>query len=134
MLEEFVYPHLQRHFSLAHEYGIKVMFHSCGAVREIIPDLINLGVDILNPLQANAKGMAPDELKKEFGGKLCFHGSLDTQRTLPFGTEEEVRREVRDRVETLSPGGGFILSPAHNFQKNTPLANIIAMYDEAVRE
>ncbi len=131
MLEEFVYPHLRKHFSLAREYGIKVMFHSCGAVREIIPDLIELGVDILNPLQTGSAGMDPAGLKKEFGGSLCFHGSLDTQQTLPFGSEEDVREEVRERIETLSPGGGFILAPAHNFQKNVPLENILSVYETA---
>lgn len=134
MLEEFVYPHLERHFSLAHEYGIKVMFHSCGAVREIIPDLIEMGVDILNPLQSGASGMEPGSLKREFGGSLCFHGSLDTQKTLPFGSEEDVREEVRERIGTLSPGGGFILAPTHNFQKNTPLENILTMYETAAWE
>ncbi len=133
MLKEFVYPHLEKHFSLAHEYGIKVMFHSCGAVREIIPDLIELGADILNPLQAGAAGMEPAGLKKEFGDRLCFHGSLDTQNTLPFGSQDDVRSEVRSRINTLSPGGGFILAPTHNFQKNIPLENIIAMYDEALK-
>ena len=131
MLGEFVYPHLKKHFSLAHEYGIKVMFHSCGAIRELIPDLIGLGVDILNPLQSGAEGMEPAGLKKEFGDRICFHGSVDTQKTLPFGSEADVRAQVRDRIKTLSPGGGFILAPTHNFQINTPLENIIAVYDEA---
>ncbi len=133
MLEEFVYPHLRKHFSLAHEYGIKVMFHSCGAVREIIPELIELGVDILNPLQAGAAGMEPAGLKEEFGSSLCFHGSLDTQKTLPFGSAKDVREEVKKRIEILSPGGGFILAPTHNFQENTPLENILAMYETAIR-
>ena len=74
------------------EYGVKAMFHSCGAIREIIPDLINTGFDILNPIQVRAKGMVPAELKKEFGNKICFHGGVDVQKTMPYGTVEEVKK------------------------------------------
>lgn len=133
MLKEFVFPYLKKHFSLAHDYGIKVMLHSCGAIREIIPDLIDLGVDILNPIQVRARGMVPEELKKEFGNKLTFHGSLDIQKTLPFGSVKDVKEEVMERIKVLAPGGGFILAPTHNFQPGTPLENVLALYDTALQ-
>jgi uroporphyrinogen decarboxylase len=109
-----------------------VLFHSCGAIREIIPDVIDLGADILNPIQVRAKGMVPAELKKNYGDKLTFHGSVDIQKTLPFGSVEDVRNEVMERIKVLAPGGGFILAPTHNFQPGTPLENILALYETAL--
>ncbi len=132
MLREFVYPHLKKHFELARRHGIKVMFHSCGAVREIIPDLVELGADVLNPIQTGAGGMDPAQLKMEFGTKICLHGSIDTQRVLPFGSRQRVREETLRMISILSPGGGFILAPSHNFQANTPLENILEMYKTAL--
>lgn len=128
MLRESVFPVLKEYFDLVHRRGLKVMLHSCGAIRPIIPELIAMGVDILNPIQVRAKGMVPEELKREFGSELCFHGGVDTQQTLPFGTQEEVAREVVDRVRVLGEGGGYILAPTHNFQRGTPVENMLAMY------
>jgi uroporphyrinogen decarboxylase len=117
---------------LGHRYGAKVMLHSCGSTRLIWPDLIEAGVDIYDTVQPEAANMNPVELKKEFGDKICFHGTISTQRTLPFGSPEEVIQEVRDRIRTVGQNGGLIVAPAHNFQPDTLVANILAMYD-AVR-
>jgi len=112
----------------------KIFFHSCGAVRKVIPDLIEAGVDILNPVQVSAAGMDTAELKREFGKDLTFWGGgVDTQRVLGTGTPDEVRREVRRRIEDLKPGGGFVFAAVHNIQGNVPVENIVAMW-EAFRE
>jgi uroporphyrinogen decarboxylase len=117
---------------LGHRYGAKVMHHSCGSTKIIWPDLIEAGVDIYDTVQPEAVDMDPAQLKKEFGSKICFHGTISTQKTLPFGTPEEVRQQVKERIATVGRDGGFILAPAHNLQPDTPLENILAMYD-AVR-
>jgi len=112
----------------------KTFIHSCGSVLALIEDFIEAGFDILNPVQCSASGMEPLELKKRFGGRISFWGGgVDTQRTLPFGTPEEVKKEVRERIEIFGPGGGFIFNAIHNIQARTPLENVQAMF-EAVRE
>ena len=128
---ELVAPHHARLNQRVHELGARVMYHSCGAVRPFVPGLIGIGVDVLDVLQFSADGMDPRELKASFGDRLCFHGGMDVQTTLPFGTEDEVRRVTRERIATLGAGGGYILSPTHNIQGDTPAANVIAMYAEA---
>jgi uroporphyrinogen decarboxylase len=128
---ELVAPHHERLNRRIHELGARVMYHSCGAVRGFVPALIEIGVDVLDVLQFSAKGMDPEEIKTAFGARLCFHGGMDVQTTLPRGSREEVRRVVRERVETLSRDGGYILSPTHNIQADTPPENIVAMYQEA---
>jgi len=128
---EFIKPYLSKHIQLAKRYGVKVMLHSCGAIRELIPEFIDMGIDILNPIQVRAKGMNPAELKRKFGDKLSFHGAIDIQQTLPYGKPEDVRAEVRSRIKTLGKGGGYILCTTHNIQSDTPIENILAMYDEA---
>ncbi|HOL21505.1 MAG TPA: uroporphyrinogen decarboxylase family protein [bacterium] len=130
-IHSFILPYLKKYIKLCREYNVKVMFHSCGAIKEIIPDLIDAGFDILNPVQVRAAGMVPVELKKEFGEKICFHGGVDVQKTLPYGTVEDVRREVRERIDILGENGGYILAPTHNFQADIPVENIIAFYKEA---
>lgn len=134
MWREFISPYLKRLIDICHSGGVKFMLHSCGAIRDLIPDFISLGVDILDPIQVMAKGMEPAGLKKDFGDKICFHGGLCTQSTLPFGTPEAVRDEVLDRVATLGVGGGYIIAPSHNIQPDTSCDNILAMYDSALRE
>jgi uroporphyrinogen decarboxylase len=122
----------RRCIALAHEFGIKVMHHDDGAMSDFLPDLVELGIDILNPVQWTCPGMATGPLKARWGRQLCFHGGIENQRILPFGTPDEVRAEVRHCVDTLaSDGTGYILAPCHNIQPVTPLANILAMYDEA---
>jgi uroporphyrinogen decarboxylase len=133
MFREFVAPYLKRLIDLCHAAGLKFMAHSCGAIRPIIPDLIALGVDILDPIQVAAAGMEPAALKRDFGDRLAFHGGICTQRTLPFGTPEDVRDAVRDRIATLGAGGGYILASSHDISADTPPENVMAMYDPALR-
>ncbi len=112
----------------------KTFKHSCGAVGKFIPSFIEAGFDILNPVQCSATGMEPRHLKSEFGSAIVFWGGgVDTQKTLPFGTPEDVRREVLERCEIFAPGGGFVFNTIHNVQAGTPVANVVAMLD-AVRE
>ena len=112
----------------------KTFKHSCGSVARFIPSFIECGFDILNPVQCSAAGMEPRHLKEAYGSSLVFWGGgVDTQNTLPFGTPEQVRREVLERCEIFAPGGGFVFNAIHNIQAGTPTANVIAML-EAVRE
>ena len=104
------------------------MLHSCGSTRPIWPDLIEAGVDIYDTVQPEAANMDPAQLKEEFGAEICFHGTISTQKTLPFGSREDVVREVQQRVKTVGTNGGLILAPSHNIQPDTPLENILAMY------
>jgi len=129
MFRKFFKPALRDLINLAKEFDLKTMLHTCGAVRELIPDLIEIGLDILNPIQTRAKGMDPKKLKKEFGKDICFHGAMDVQKTLPFGTPDEIKRTVNSLIKTLGEGGGFILAPSHNLQLDIPIDNIIAMYE-----
>ncbi len=131
--KRFFAPGLRRYWATAKNYGVKVMHHSCGSIKPLIPDMIEMGLDILNPIQPGAADMAPRDLKARFGERLAFHGGIDIQRTLPFGSAADVRAEVRDRMEALAPGGGFIICTAHNIQLDTPLENILALF-EAYRE
>jgi len=109
----------------------KTFYHSCGAIADLIPDFIEAGADILNPVQCSADGMDPVMLKKTYGDKLVFWGGgMDTQKVLPFGTPEEVRQMVRDRVSIFGQGGGFVFDTIHNIQANTPIENLVAMLDE----
>jgi uroporphyrinogen decarboxylase len=124
-------PHHARLNQRIHALGARVMYHSCGAVRPFIPGLIEIGVDVLDVLQFSAHGMDPSEIKREFGERLSFHGGMDVQSTLPHGTPEEVRRVTRERIEVLGRGGGYILSPTHNVQVDTPPGNVVTMYQEA---
>lgn len=107
----------------------KTFIHSCGAVAPFIPEFIDAGFDILNPVQCSATGMDPRALKREFGRSVVFWGGgVDTQKTLPFGTPEEVYREVRERIEIFAPGGGFVFNSTHNVQSNVPTENLLAMF------
>jgi len=112
----------------------KTFIHSCGSIVALLPDIVDAGFDILNPVQCSAAGMDPRALKDRFGERIAFWGGgVDTQRTLPFGTPEEVRREVLKRIEILGRGGGFVFNTVHNVQANTPVENLVALY-EAVQE
>ena len=106
---------------------IKIAYHTDGVVYPIIPDLIEIGLDVLNPIQPQA--MDPVRLKNEYGKKLSFWGSLDIQHTLPFGTPEQVKAEVITRLKTIGRGGGLLIGPTHNIQLDTPLENFWAMVD-----
>ncbi|MBZ0287536.1 MAG: uroporphyrinogen-III decarboxylase-like protein [Anaerolineae bacterium] len=122
------FPRMRRIMDLAHESGVYVFTHSDGAIREIIPDLIEMGIDILNPIQWRCTGMEREGLKQDFGGKVVFHGGMDNQVTLPFGTPDDVRREVWENIEILGKGGGYILAPCHNIQEVSAPESIVAMY------
>ncbi len=108
---------------------VYTFFHTCGSVYDVIPDLIEVGVDILNPVQVNAANMDTKHLKKEFGKDIVFWGGIDTQRILPHGTQKEVRDEVKRRIDDLAPGGGFVLNTVHNIQADVPPENILAIWD-----
>lgn len=130
--KEFLMPHHKAMIGLCKEYGIKVFHHDDGSMRQFIPYLFEMGIDILNPIQHNCPEMDMNELKEQFGTKICFHGAVDNQSVLPFGTTEEVRQEVRRCIDALaSDKTGYILAPCHNIQSCTPIENIIAMYNEA---
>ena len=118
-----------------HEHtGWKTFCHSCGSIVALLPDMVEAGFDILNPVQCSAAGMDPRTLKDSFGERITFWGGgVDTQKTLPFGTPDEVRNEVRQRIKIFGRGGGFVFNTVHNVQANTPAENLVALY-EAVRE
>ena len=112
--------------------GIHVFLHSCGAIAPLLPDLIEIGVEIINPVQTSAKGMEPERLKHEFGKDLTFWGGgCDTQRVLPHGTERDIDEHVRRRFDILAPGGGFVFNQVHNILPNVPPQNIVAMIEAA---
>lgn len=109
----------------------KILFHSCGAVLPLISDLIDMGVDILNPVQVSAKGMDTAVLKRNFGDNLCFWGAIDTHYVLSRGSTEDVKKEVKRRIGDLAENGGYVLASVHNIQRDVPPENICAMFDSA---
>lgn len=114
--------------------GWKTFCHSCGSIIALLPDIVDAGFDVLNPVQCSAAGMDPQTLKDRFGDRITFWGGgVDTQKTLPFGAPDEVRREVRQRIEVFGHGGGFVFNTVHNVQAGTPAENLVALY-EAVRQ
>ena len=115
--------------------GMHIFFHSCGAIADILPDLIEAGVEIINPVQTSCRGMEPARLKREFGRDVTFWGGgCDTQAVLPAGTPEEIDRHVRERIEILAPGGGFVFCQVHNILPNVPPENVVAMYDAVKKD
>lgn len=130
-IHEFFLPRMKRMMDLAHSAGAHVFHHSDGAVRDILPDMIEAGIDVLNPVQWRCKGMEREGLKADFGDQIIFHGAMDNQYTIPFGTVEEVRQEVLDNLRILGEGGGYILAPCHNIQSVGPPENVVAMYETA---
>lgn len=111
---------------------IKIAWHSCGSILPIIPDFIELGLDILNPIQPLAKGMNPEYLKNEFGKDLVFFGGIDVQELLPYKSPAEIKEEISRRCEILGKDGGYIAAPAHNIQPDTPIENVYAMFDAII--
>lgn len=133
VFEQFVAPYAKEMIDCIHGLGGRVLFHSCGCIAPFIPELIRLGVDILDPIQPVGPGMQPENLKTKHGRELCFHGGLDMQKLLPHGTPEQVEAEARRYCEVLGRGGGYILSPAHLFQPDVPPENVLAVYGVKLR-
>ena len=132
MFSEFVAPYLKQMIDYIHSLGGLALFHSCGAVRPFIPELIRLGVDVLDPIQPTGPAMRPEGLKRDFGAHLSFHGGIDMQDLLPNAGAAQVAAEARRYCEVLGAGGGYILGPAHLFQPDVPPENILAVYRGAV--
>ena len=130
---EFLGEGFAEYVRIAKSHGLRIMHHTCGAVRPLIPLMVERGLDILQSLQPEAAGMEPRALKVEFGDRLAFHGGISIQRTMPYGTPDDVRDEVRERVRDLAPGGGYILCTAHNVQADVPVGNVLALL-QAYRE
>ena len=133
MFRKIVKPYLQEYYSLIHNLtDARLFLHCCGSVFTIIEDLIEIGVEVLNPVQVSASDMDPQRLKRQFGDRLCFCGGIDTQRVLPRGTPEEVREEVRRRIRELAPGGGYLLAAVHAIQPDVPPENVCTMFETAL--
>jgi len=133
MFREFVAPYLKKMIECIHGLGGRVLFHSCGLIRPFIPEFVQLGVDVLDPIQPVSTEMQPESLKSSFGDRVSFHGGLDMQRLLPLGSPAEVAKEARRYCEVLGQDGGYILAPAHLFQPAVPPENILSMYQPDVR-
>ena len=133
LFQRFLRQPLKRFYDLAHDYGCKVMQHSCGSVGDIIPWLIEDGVDLLNPIQMRAAGMELPALAQQFGGKITFHGGVDTQHTLPFGAPDDVRAQVRSYRALTRETGGYILCSSQDLIDDISEENILAMYEEELR-
>jgi len=129
--DSFFRPRIEKFYKLAHDYGALAMMHSCGSTRLLQSRLIDMGLDILDAVQPEPVGMDPEELKREFGDRLTYCGMISTQHTLPHGTVEECRAEARHRIDVIGRGGGYIFAPAHCIQPDTPVENILAIYEEA---
>ncbi|OHE66323.1 MAG: hypothetical protein A2Z99_10215 [Treponema sp. GWB1_62_6] len=131
--DEAIGPRAERIIDTIHRFGKKAFYHTDGSAPEIVDRLVGLGIDILNPIQHVCPGMERERLAKLYGGKVVFHGAVENQKVLPFGTPDDVRKEPRDCMRLLGSGGGYIVASCHNLQPNTPVDNILAMY-ETVRE
>ena len=130
LYREVVKPYHSQFFRFAREtFAGHLLFHSDGAIAPLIPDLIEMGIDAINPVQVSAAGMDPETLKREFGRDMAFWGGgCDSQRVLPFSGPDEVADEVKRRIDALAPGGGFVLGPIHNVQAGVPLENLVTMF------
>jgi uroporphyrinogen decarboxylase len=126
----FLRPLYRRMFDLVKSFGLKVWFHSCGTFSPVMPDLVDMGMDVWETVQVHLEGNDPARLKKEYGSMITFFGAVNCQKTLPFGSPEDVRREVRTLIKVLGKNGGYICGPDHSVQKNMPAENLFAMYDE----
>jgi uroporphyrinogen decarboxylase len=131
--EKYIKPRHKRILDLVHQYDKTAMYHCDGAVAPLIPELIEIGVDVLNPIQTDTPGMEPETLKSNYGDELTFHGGIDIIQTLPQGSPEQVQAEVGARIDVLGRNGGYVVCSSHHIQPDTPLANVLAMYDPAIR-
>lgn len=129
LFKRFIKPRLKRLYDYVHSHSEGLIcHHTCGSVYELIPDLIEAGVDVLNPVQPRAAKMDGEVLKREFGQQLVFHGGVDIQRVLPFGTPQDVEAEARRVLKALGPGGGYVFAGAHNIQSDTSPENIVTLF------
>ncbi len=128
-IREFLLPKMKKVIDFIHSQGAYAFHHNDGSIRRIIPDMIAAGIDILNPIQWRSKNMDRRQLKEDFGQKVVFHGAMDNQHTLPFGSASDVRAEVLENLEILGGDGRYILAPCHNIQPITPVENILVMYE-----
>lgn len=129
---QFIKPRHAKFFRQLHDLSpATFLFHSCGSVVSILDDLLEIGVDALNPVQVAAGGMDPAALKRKYRGRLAFWGAIDTQHVLPHGSVDDVKKEVETRIEQLGEGGGYVLSAVHNLQPDVPVENIVAMFEHA---
>lgn len=126
---EHIKPYTAEYITPFKKMGLMTMYHSCGSIVPVIDDFIEMGLDVLDPIQPGAVGMDPDSLRTGFGRRITFHGGVDEQHLLPHGSPEEVRREVARAMGILGTDGGYIVCPAHNIQADTPPENILALYD-----
>ncbi len=132
LYRKLIKPGHKRYFDMVNSLtDAKVLYHSCGDVYPFIPDFIEMGIDVLNPIQVSAAEMDPARLKKEYGDEMAFWGGVDSFRVLPFGTVEDVQREVELRIQQMAHGGGYIVNAVHNIQPDVPSENIVAMFDHA---
>ena len=129
MFNEFFRDNIGELCDLAGSYGGKMILHSCGSVIKLIPNFMEAGVAVLDPIQVTAKDMDIRELKDRFGEKLVFHGGIDVQQLMPFGSPGEIKNKTRETMEVLGKDGGYFFSPSHRFQPDTPVENIVALYD-----
>ena len=130
---KFLKPRIRKMIELVHSFGVRVIHHDDGAIRPLLPELIEIGIDVLNPVQWRCRGMEREGLARDFGKSLVFHGGVDNQQTLPFGTPDDVKNEVTTNIQIFRQCKGYVVAPCHNLQPNTPTANILALY-EAVHE
>jgi len=130
---KFLKPTYQKVFALAKRMGYRVWFHSCGTFRPVLGDLVDCGMDVWETVQAHLPGNEPEELKRHFGKHITFYGAISTQHTLPTGTTDQVRSEVRERIRVLGEGGGYICGSDHGIMPDVPIDNVLALIDEARR-
>ena len=131
LVDRFIRPNMKKMIDCAHSFGAIAFHHSDGAVRPLIRGMIEIGIDVLNPIQWRCPGMERESLKAEFGNRLVFHGAVDNQQTLPYGSVEDVVAEVKENIDILGKKGGYILAPCHNIQPITSTEKIVAMYKTA---
>lgn len=133
LFHELIYPYQKELFQyVKHNSGLFTFLHSCGSIYRLVPDIIEAGIDIINPVQISAEDMAPKKLKSEFGDDITFWGGgVDTQTVLGLGTPEEVKQNVRQNIEAFAPGGGFVFAAVHNVQANVPPENVVAAFQAA---
>ncbi len=132
--DEVFRPRIQKFIDLAHDFGAKAMMHSCGDNHELMDTFIEMGLDIEDAMQPEPAGMDPETIRQKCKGRLAFCGLISTQQTLPHGTAEQCRQEARHRIDIIAKGGGYIFSPAHCIQPDTPIENVLCIYEEALQK